>query len=316
MRYLQLFLGFCLPLSLYGQGCCSGGPPLSGSLGLEPIQGRYWQVESIFDYNTQQDLVSGTKSFADNPRNRLTYAGLLRVSYALNARLSFTLLTSWVRQEERVRRVGGGQSINYAQGLGDAVLLGQYQVMQQKRYSLFAGFGVTLPIGETSDANPDTGIPFHPDMQAGRGAADIIGSTLFTWNIGLRPTSSLFTQVTCRLSRAADRYQGLQSYQFGNELRVLAGFGDQFLIGKQLILPAISAVFRTTKEDLINGLPSPNTGGIWWHLRFGLQWPITPNFEARGFIETPVAWQLQGTQLTTSLRTRLSLRYSWGAEKS
>lgn len=117
MRYLQLFLVFCLPLSLYGQGCCSGGPPLSGSLGLEPIQGRHWQVEPIFDYKTQQDLVSGTKSFGENPRNRLTHAGLLRVSYALNARLSFTVLTSWVRQEERVRRVGGGQSINYAQGL-------------------------------------------------------------------------------------------------------------------------------------------------------------------------------------------------------
>jgi|UPI0005920526 hypothetical protein len=314
MRGLPLLLIFWFPLCLQGQGCCSGGPPLSGSLGLEPIRSRQWQVESIFDYNTQQSLVSGTKSFADNPRNRLTYAGLLRVSYAFNARFSLTGLTSWVRQEERIERINGGPGVNYAQGLGDAVVLGQYQVLHKERYSWFAGLGITLPTGDTNDANPDTGIPFHPDMQAGRGAVDFIGSTLFTCNVGIRATSSLFAQVTYRFSRVADRYQGLQSYQFGNELMVLAGFGDQILIGKQLFLPAITAVFRTTQKDLINGLPSPNTGGIWWHLRFGLQWPITPNLETRGFIEAPVAWQLVGTQLTTSLRARLSLLYSWGAD--
>lgn len=314
MRYVLSLLVLCSPLILQGQGCCSGGPPLSGSLGLEPIQSKQWQVEWIFDYNTQQSLVTGGTLFSDNPRNRLTYAGLLRATYAFNERLSLTGLVSWVRQEERVERLNGEQTINYAQGAGDAVLLGQYQVLKQERYSLFAGFGVTIPTGDTNDTNSDTGIPFHPDMQAGRGAVDWIGSALFTYHGGLRPTSNLFTQLTYRLGRPADRYQGLQSYQFGNELRVLAGLGEQFLIGKQIIQPAITAVMRVTQEDLLNGLPSPNTGGVWWHLRTGLQWPITPNLETRGFIEFPVAWQLEGTQLTTSLRARLSLRYSWRAE--
>lgn len=125
MRCLRIFLVFCLPLSLYGQGCCSGGPPLSGSLGLELIQGRHWQIESIFDYNTQQALILCMESVADNPRNRWAYAGLLRVSYAFNACLC--LLRFELSGHNRKKGSGGGggcQSINYAQGLGDAVILG------------------------------------------------------------------------------------------------------------------------------------------------------------------------------------------------
>lgn len=300
-----------LPAWLFGQGCCSGGTPLSGSLGLEPLDAQHLQAEWIFDYNTQRTLVAGSRQLADNPRNRLTYAGLLRLSYAINRRLSVTSLLSWVRQEERVDRITGGSSINRAQGVGDLVLLAQYALVQSSRYQWLAGLGAELPTGSTSDAHPDTGIPYHPDMQAGRGAVAFLGSTLFTYNGLLRPTGALFAQLTYRIGRPADRYEGLQSYQFGNELRVLAGYSDQVLVGKQLFVPSLMALYRHTQEDLLNGLPSPNTGGQWWHLRAGLQWPVTPQWEIRGFGEWPLAWQLKGTQLTTALRARLSLRYQW-----
>ncbi len=300
-----------LPAWLFGQGCCSGGTPLSGSLGLEPLDAKHLQAEWIFDYNTQSTLVTGTRKLGDNPRNRLTYAGLLRFSYAMSRRLSFTSLLSWVRQEEQVERVTGGRSINRAQGVGDLVLLAQYAFVSGSRCQWLAGLGAELPTGSTSDAQPDTGIPYHPDMQAGRGAVAFLGSTLFSYNGLLRPTGALMAQLTYRIGRPADRYEGLQSYQFGNELRVLAGYSDQVLVGKQLFVPSLMALYRHTQQDLLNGLPSPNTGGQWWHLRAGLQWPITPQWEVRGFGEWPLAWQLQGTQLTTALRVRLSLRYQW-----
>lgn len=301
-----------LPLGLLGQGCCSGGTPLAGSLGLEPLAAKQWQAEWILDYNTQNTLVSGRSELADNPRNRLTYASLLRLGYAFDNRWSVMGMLSWVRQEERIDRIAGGEVVNRAQGLGDLVLLSQYAFVQKERMSLLGGLGIELPTGETLDANPDTGIPFHPDMQAGRGAIAFLGSTSFAYSGLIRPTGTFLTQVTYRVGRPADRYEGLQSYQFGNELRVLTGYSDQLLIGEQLFVPSIMALFRSTGEDLINGLPSPNTGGQWLHLRPGLQWPVTPQWEIRGFVEFPLAWNLEGTQLTTSLRARLSLRYSWG----
>ena len=312
--FLILFLVTILPVAAIGQGCCSGGTPLSGSLGLEPLFKNQWQAELIFDYNTQKDLVTGSSSLSDNPRNRLTYAGLFRLSYAMNERLSFTGLASWVRQEERIDRINGEETVLFAQGVGDLVLIAQYAFLIKEKYSLLGGFGVELPTGETTDINQDTGIPYHPDMQAGRGAVAILGSTLFSWNGVVRPTGSYFAQLTYRIGQSADRYEGLQSYRFGNELRILTGYSDQLLIGKHIFIPAVMFLFRHTQEDLLNDLPSPNTGGWWTHLRLGLQWPITPKIEIRGFAEMPLAWQLEGTQLTTTLRSRLSVRYTWAGK--
>ena len=198
-----------------------------------------------------------------------------------------------------------------AQGPGDLIVLVQYTALQGERYSLLAGAGAELPTGETTDANPDTGIPFHPDMQAGRGAVAWLGSTLFTYSGVLRASGNVFAQATYRISRSAERYTGLQSYRFGNELRLLTGYSDQLLIGKQLFVPSLMLLYRHTRKDLLNGLPSPNTGGQWLHLRTGLQWAVSPKIEVRGFAEWPMAWQLQGTQLTTALRARLSIRYQW-----
>lgn len=309
-----LLLLLLLPAGLAGQGCCSGGTPLSGSLGLEPLTAKQGQIESMLDYNTQSTLVSGKGKLEDNPRNRLTYAGLLRLSYAFSNRWSLTGLLSWVRQEEKIDRIAGGTTTIRAQGPGDLMLLTQYAVLQENRYSLLVGAGIELPTGETSDANPDTGIPFHPDMQAGRGAVAWLGSTLFTYNGVLRPSGNVFAQATYRISSSAERYERLQSYRFGNELRLLTGYSDQLLIGEQLFAPSLMLLYRHTQKDLLNGLPSPNTGGQWLHLRTGLQWAVTPKIEIRSFAEWPLAWQLEGTQLTTALRARLSIRYQWYAK--
>lgn len=309
IKWIGVILLF--PAMVAGQGCCSGGTPLSGSLGLELLRAKQWQAELLLDYNTQHTLVSGHSRLRDNPRNRLTYASLFRLDYALSNRWALTGMFSLVRQEEKIDRITGGTNTIRAQGLGDLLLLAQYVVVQGDRLSVLVGAGAEFPTGETADANPDTGIPFHPDMQPGRGALGWLGSTVFTYSGLLRPSGNVFAQVTYRVGRPADRYTGLQSYQFGNELRLLTGYSDQLLLGKQLFAPSAMLLYRHTQTDLLNGLPSPNTGGQWLHIRAGLQWLISPKLELRGFGEWPLAWQLRGTQLTTSFRSRLSIRYLW-----
>ena len=67
-----------LPAFLHGQACCSGGTPLSGSLGLQNLEGQSVLLEVNYDYNTQHDLVSGSSKLNDNPRRRNTHSILLR----------------------------------------------------------------------------------------------------------------------------------------------------------------------------------------------------------------------------------------------
>lgn len=298
---------------LSGQACCSGGTPLSGSLGLGQQYGGSWSLGLLYDYNTQTYLVSGSESLTDNPRRRTTHAVLARLGYAINDKWSITGLFSTVRQDEVTDRLSGGKSTIRAEGIGDAVLFGQYSLLNTLTYTVLIGGGMEIPFGSTLEQDEKTGLPLHPDLQPGRGAWSFLAGARALAYGGLRPTTTWSLQLTYRYARPADRYEGLQAYEFGNELRVLAGVADRFDLQTLFIDPSLSVLYRYTQEDLVNGIASPNTGGHWWHLRPSVQWVFSPRFQIVTFVEVPLFWNLEGTQLTTSLRGRLSVQYVLGA---
>ena len=310
---LLVLLSLGVPILLSGQACCSGGTPLSGSLGLNQQYGGTWSLGLLYDYNTQTYLVSGNEPLTDNPRQRNTHAILARVGYAINNKWSVTGLFSTVRQDEVTTRLSGGESIIRAEGVGDAVLFGQYSLLNSLKYTILLGGGIEVPLGSTLEQNEATGLPLHPDLQPGRGAWSFLGGARAMAYGGLRPTTTWSLQFTYRYARPASRYEGLQAYGFGNELRVLAGVADRFDLRAFFIDPSLSVLYRHTAEDVVNGNTSPNTGGQWWHLRPSVQWVFSPQFQVVTFVEFPLFWNLEGTQLTTSLRGRLSVQYVLGA---
>lgn len=316
MWKLYFFSHFLLLLScgtVYGQACCSGGTPLSGSLGLQQTPGGTAYVGLIYDYNTQGSLVTQGRLLDDNPRARNTHSVLLRAGYGLSDRWLISALCSWVQQQEVIERPSGSKDERHAQGIGDAVLFAQYTLFSQPGYSLLLGAGTEVPLGSTLERDALTGLPYHPDLQPGRGAWSFLGSSKFAVFLPFRPTLSFDLQLTYRLAPSADRYEGLQAYQFGEELRLLGGLADRFSLGGIFVDPSVQLLYRRTGRDRINGLPASNTGGHWLHLRPGLQLAFSPALQLSAFVEAPLWWRLQETQLTTSLRARLSLMYSFEA---
>lgn len=309
-RITLYLLMLCLPFLSMGQACCSGGTPLSGSLGLNHQLGGTWSLGVLYDYNTQHHLVAGNMPLSDNPRRRTTQAVLARVGYAFNDKWSMTGLLSTVRQDETTERIAGGSSLKRAEGVGDAVLFGQYSLVNNLRHTILLGGGAEIPLGSTLEQDSETGLPLHPDLQPGRGAWSFLGGVKAMAYGGIRPTTSWSVQMTYRYARPAGRYEGLQTYKFGNEIRLLAGISDRFDLRAFFLDPSLLVLYRHTQVDLVNGNPSPNTGGHWWHLRPSVQWVFSPQFQVSTFVEFPLFWQLEGTQLTTSLRGRVSVQYA------
>ncbi len=291
------------------QACCSGGTPLSGSLGLQHFEVGSGLLELSYDYNTQHDLVSGSEELEDNPRRRNTHSALLRGGFAFHKRWTFIGLLSLVRQEEVTTRLNGGKSRLTAQGIGDAVAFFQFNAFTNLNHSLLLGAGAEAPIGHTGRTNPETGLPLHPDLQPGRGAWALLGGARYTFFHTFRPTMSFTANVTYRLTTPASRYEGLQEYEFGDELRVLTGLADRFFIGNTYIDPSLLMLYRFTAPDKANGLESPNTGGHWVHIRPGMEYGFSPSLQLGAFVELPLYRNLTDTQLTTTARVRISLRY-------
>jgi hypothetical protein len=62
---------------LYTQTCCSGGIPLSNSLGLAVLENGSVQIGLNYDYNNLNTLNDGSNKLNDNSRLRITHSILL-----------------------------------------------------------------------------------------------------------------------------------------------------------------------------------------------------------------------------------------------
>lgn len=312
----SLCLILLLPGFGFGQACCSGGSPLAGTLGLQSMPSGSGLLEVNYDYNTQHDLVEGSKELGDNPRRRNTHSVLLRGVYAFTDRTSIFGILSLIRQEDLTKQLSGGSRLKYAEGLGDAILFGQYALQNRLDRQILIGGGVKIPLGSVGEIDPETGLPLHPDLQPGTGSWDILFGARISWQHVLKQNLQLTSNLTYRLTAPADRYLGRQKYEFGDELRWLTGLSDSYLLGGGIWNPSLFLLYRFTQIDRTNDLDTPNTGGHWVHIRPGLGYAFSPSFSVNTFGEIPLYRQLKGTQLTTTFRFRLSLSYFFSGNKT
>ncbi len=112
---------------MYAQTCCSGGIPLSNSIGL-PIENKgTWQINVSYDYNNLNTLNSGSDKLDDDSRLRTTQSLLLNTGYTLNNNLSVELLMTYVNQKREIEQFGN-KNVDETYGLGDGVLLFKYNI--------------------------------------------------------------------------------------------------------------------------------------------------------------------------------------------
>lgn len=287
---------FALGQFAWGQGCCSGGAPLAGSLGLQPLKKGEFLLELAFRHNHLNDLMIEKEVLDDKRLTRVVQSSLLRAHYALNDKLTLALILPWLRQREGLT---GTTVQTTADGPGDISFMVQYELLSRGDWVAIGGLGAKAPTGITT-LSGIAGIPLNPNIQPGTGAWEGVGGFFLRKNKIFRPTMAAELVGSFRLMGTGNRFDGQQKYRFGDERQLYLGLSDQFFVKKVLFDLSLGIRFRNTSDDLADEVEVPNTGGNWLYLAPGINFHLNPRISWATGINYPIYRSLTGTQLTTS----------------
>lgn len=297
---LTLFL-FSVSIS-NAQTCCSGGIPLSNNLGLSTIEKGTFQLGINYDYNNLNTLNFGKETLDDNSRLRITHSVLVNLNYDITNKLSIEGLFTWVNQRRKITQFGN-ENLEQSNGIGDAVLLLKYNLLNflGKNTNLALGAGTKIPLGSTTETN-NQDIILSADLQPGSNAWDLILWSQFSKSFNFRPSFNISTQITYRSTGTNNEYLENSTYKFGDVFQTFLTFSDQFNLLKTLANPSISFKYRHAEIDQIGGFDLENTGGKWVFLIPNFSINIKPNVAFFTKAELPLYSNVDGVQLTPTYR--------------
>lgn len=286
--------------NLNAQTCSCAGAPLLSSQSTGASSAGNLLFGLTYEYHDISDVYNGTTRLQEETVSRSTQSTLLEVSYGLTDRWSISGTFSFVNKVRNtgLHLPGGGETVT-ASGIGDGVILLRYNILQQtlwNRYQFSAGGGIKSPFGSTSLTND--GFAMNADMQPGTGALD--GVFWANTSVSLLPysTANLSLLASYRQTGTNSRFTDNDNYRFGNELILNLGVGNRLFTDK--LSYQLSARYRSTSSDQLNGVTQVNTGGHWLSviptINYGLSEIITTSISAR----IPIQQNLSGTQPTTS----------------
>ena len=293
----------------YAQTCCSGGVPLSANIGLPAGEKGSWQFSLSYDYNQLKTLKNENIELDDKLRERLTQSILFETSFTFSKRFALDLFLSYVRQERHIFTALRTNS-TVTNGLGDGLLLLMYNVLPENTSTTFiVGVGPKIPFGAT-DKTSENGITLPADLQPGSGAWDAVFWATFSQSLmSFRPSMSFSVTSTYRATGVNPDYLGSIAYEFGNDLQIIAGFADQFVIGTGILDPSISFRYRNAQRDKNNEVEIDATGGEWVFLRPGLKYSFNSDISVNAIWEIPIYSFVNNTQLTPTNRFTVGVYY-------
>ena len=308
--YFILTLFNCFYFAL-GQ-CCSGGVPLSSSVGLPIEEMGTLQLNFQYNWNHLARLKSGDKLLNDQLRQRDTHALLFASGYRFSQRFSLDFFGSIVRQERQILTHTGNRTFVFTQGLGDVVLLPKYHFNK----TLVLGLGIKLPSGRSNFNDPNN-IALPADLQPGSGAIDWIPYIHYQVSFNRRPSLEFSTKLTFRATGKNNRYFNTNNtYQFGNELQWQGNFSDQFIIYKSLIDTSLGLRFRTAARDFFNEQAFPGSGGHFVFVSGGFSLPLVRGISWQISTSLPVYSFVNETQLTPNLTFGFGLFWRIGKKQT
>ena len=322
MHFKKLVFGILLlyTLNFNAQTCCSGGIPLSNNIGLPLLEKGTLQLGINYDYNNLNTLNSGTEKLNDNSRLRITHSALINTSYALTNNLSIESLLTWVNQRRNISQFGN-ENLDQTSGIGDAVLLLNYDITKfipkiiGKNSSLLFGIGTKIPLGSSTETNVQS-IRLNADLQPGSNAWDAIFLSSFSTAIKFRPSLLLTLKAIYRATGTNNSYLDNTTYKFGNEFQGFISLSDQFILFKTLLSPSLSFKYRDAQLDQIGGFNLDNTGGNWVSVIPNFSIDITPKITFSTKAELPLYNNVDGTQLTPTYRITTGLLFKIKSKKA
>ncbi|MFH1892357.1 MAG: hypothetical protein ABIK83_06700 [Candidatus Zixiibacteriota bacterium] len=293
----------------YGQACSCGGAPLMGSLEVPATSAGRWQFGLTYEYHSIADVVSVTQQLKDDNRSRSINSGLLEVSYGLTNRISTSVLFSFLQQERTITSSAGTGEVRRTRGLGDGLFLLKYSLLPFSvfhRRQVTLGVGFKVPLGKSSlTAN---NVLVSADMQPGSGSFDgVVWGYFYQSLFNIAPIGIQAT-VSYRLTGNNDHFGRTgDTHRFGKELILTTGVSYSPI---SVFDYTLTLRYRSVAADQFNGATLPNSGGKWLQLAPGLNLNITNTLSIRFAGQIPTYRRLEGTQLTTSYATSVSVYFS------
>lgn len=300
----------------YSQTCCSGGIPLSTSIGLPTTNKGVLVIGLNYDYNYLNTLQSGKDILDDNARLRTTQSVLLNIGYSFTSDLSIEGLFTYVNQTRKITQFGK-VNLDETFGVGDGVLLVKYNFnnLFKKSNTLRVGIGAKIPIGAT-DKRSNQDILLNADLQPGSGAWDAIFWSSYLQSFSFRPSALFTVSAVYRYTGTNNNYLNLTTYRFGEEIQAQINYTDQFFLLKTLINPGVSIKYRKANQDEIGGFLLDNTGGEWVFVVPSINVVISQRLTFLTKFELPVYSYVDGTQLTPTYRITAGLFYTFNKKNT
>ena len=183
------------PLSLYAQGCCSGGSssPIASGEAIGVLKVNEIDISTNFQYYQSNKFYSGTQDTLALFDNFITEYLFLKADYGLTEYLTLSVSSGYYLNKN-LYEVNDSVPLN-SSGLADLIILPKYSVWNKSidgiKSELTVGVGIKIPLGSFTDStdvftNTVTNQVYYaqlpPSLQATNGSTDIIFSSFFYKN--------------------------------------------------------------------------------------------------------------------------------------
>ena len=250
-----------------------------------------------YDLNSLTDLYTESTRLDDELRKRTTQSFLLKAQYSFTDRFAIESLVPFIHQNRTIFGNFGGEFSESSFGIGDPIFLMLYKLVDSD-FNWRLGTGPQLPLGSTTKRN-SRDLLMVEDLQPGSGALDWIFFSSLEYNSPKRPSLLWYSNLvysSTGMNRIARG--GNLEYEFGNDIQIILGTSDQFLVLNNLINLGLNLRYRYASEDEVNGNINPGTGGKWLFTRLTSGFNFSPSTSINISYERAVFTQVVDTQLS------------------
>lgn len=302
-----LIICWGIPVASYAQTCCTGGPPLTGSLNLRAIQSSGWGISLTYDDNKIEDYILDDELISESTIKRYSRTVIAQIDYGITKNLTGTILVPYIWMGQSTQGFNGTIE-GSTSGIGDILFMIQYGKLLKNQNSIVFSGGIKLPVGETQNTT-ESGRILPATLQSGTGSIDFFISLQYQTSFKFR-RSVRFTQTfNTRINTVSKNLTFHNTYRFGHVFQSFSGFSDQIVIAKVLNTPSLTFRYRYSGRDLLEGFPNENTGGHWFSIAPGWAVNITQNFLVGINAEFPIYRNLNGLQITTTRKLVATIQF-------
>lgn len=333
---LPVALGAMALIPLRAWACATCGCTLSADAAMGYSASAGWRISLEYDYLNQDQLRSGSRSASDSQvvnrpsdpsleggeiehdtLNRYLTLGLdyspnsawnldLRIPYVARDHTTFGVQQQPYQASETVPDQLSGARVS---GLGDTKFIVSYQGLLAT-HNLGVQLGVKLPTGSSGtsvnfNSGPLTGEPLDASLQAGTGSTDLIVGGYYYRAIS--QDFDAFANAQFQAAVAQQHDQPGTDFRPGNSTTL--SIGVRYEANPQWV-PQLQINLFHKDADQGALADRPDTAGSVAYLSPGITVRLTPALHGYGFVQWPLASNLDGYQLFPRWTASVGLSYA------